>query len=50
MVRKLPRGHGGRVVTLSPPISEAGVQFTALPPVGKPVVARRWSAVYSTEP
>ena len=32
-------GHGGRVETLSPPISEAGVQFTALPKVGKLVVA-----------
>ena len=27
------RGHGGRVVTLSPPTSEAGVRFTALPQV-----------------
>ena len=26
----LNRGHGGRVVTLSPPISEAGIQFLAL--------------------
>ena len=43
-------GHGGRVVTLSPPTSEAGVQFTALPQVAKLVVACRWSAVYSTEP
>ena len=33
------RGHGGRVVTLSPPTSEARVQFTALPQVGKLVVA-----------
>ena len=38
------------VVTLSPPISEAWVQFLARPQVGKLVVACRWSAVYSTEP
>ena len=44
------RGHGGRVVTLSPPTSEAGVRFLAWPQVGKLVVACRWSAVYSTEP
>ena len=43
-------GHGGRVVTLSPPTSEAGVQFPARPQVGKLVVACRWLAVYSTEP
>ena len=43
-------GHGGRVVTLSPPTSEAGVRFPARPQVGKLVVACRWSAVYSTEP
>ena len=43
-------GHGGRVVTLSPPISEARVQFLARPQVGKQVVACHWSAVYSTEP
>ena len=43
-------GHGGRVVTLWPPTSEAGVQFPAWPQVGKLVVACRWSAVYSTEP
>ena len=41
--------HGGRVVTLSSPTSEAGVQFAALPQVGKLVVACRWSAVYSTD-
>ena len=29
------RGHCGRVVTLSPPTSEAGVRFTARPQVGK---------------
>ena len=40
-------GHDGRVVTLLPPTSEAGVRFTALPQVGKLVVACRWSAVYS---
>ena len=28
-------GHTGRVVILSPPTSEAKVQFTALPQVGK---------------
>ena len=43
-------GHGGRVVTLSPPTSETGVRFPARPQVGKLVVACRWSAVYSTEP
>ena len=46
----LVRGHGDRVVTLSPPTSEAGVRFLAWPQVGKLVVACRWSAVYSTEP
>ena len=44
------RGHGGRVVTLSPPTSEAGVRSPARAQVGKLVVACRWSAVYSTEP
>ena len=44
------RGHGGRVVTLLPPTSEAGVRFPAWPQVGKLVVACCWSAVYSTEP
>ena len=44
------RGHGGRVVTLSPPTSEAGVRSPARPQVGKLVVACRWWAVYSTEP
>ena len=43
-------GHAGRVVTLLPPISEAGVWFPAWLQVGKLVVACRWSAVYSTEP
>ena len=38
------------MVTLSPPTSEAGVQFPAWPEVGKLVVAYRYSAVYSTEP
>ena len=47
---QLKRGHGGRVVTLSPPTSGAGVRFPAWPQVGKLVVACRWSAVYSTEP
>ena len=44
------RGHGGRVLTLSPPASEAGVRSPSQPQVGKLVVACRWSAVYSTEP
>ena len=43
-------GHGGRVVTLSPPTPEAGVRFPAWTQVGKLVVACRWSEVYSTEP
>ena len=47
---KSDKGQGGRVVTLSPPTSKAGVQFTALPQVGKLVVACHWAAVYSTEP
>ena len=47
---KEKRGHGGRVVTLSPPTSEAGVRSPSWPEVGKLVVAYRWSAVYSTEP
>ena len=42
--------HGGRVVTLSLFTSEVRVRFRALPQVGKLVVARRCSAVYSTEP
>ena len=42
-------GYGGRVVTLSPPTSEAGVRSPSQPQVGKLVVACRWSAVYSTE-
>ena len=33
------RGHGGRVVTPSPPTSEARVRFPARPQVGKLVVA-----------
>ena len=44
------RGHGGRVVTLSPPTSEAGVRSPSQPEVGKLVVTCHWSAVYSTEP
>ena len=39
------RGHGGRLVTPSPPTSEARVWFMALPQVGKLVVACHWSAV-----
>ena len=42
--------HGGRVVTLSPPTSEAGVRFLAQPQVGKLVAACCWSAFYSIEP
>ena len=49
-VRLNNRGHSGRVVTFSPPTSEAEVRFTALPQVGKLVVSCRWLAVYSTEP
>ena len=43
------RFHSGRVVTLSPPTSKAGVRFPSRPQVGKLVVACHWSAVYSTE-
>ena len=43
-------GPWGRVVTLSPPTSEARVRFPTQPQVGKLVVAYRWLAVYSTEP
>ena len=39
----LLRGHGGRVVTLSPPTSEAGVLFPAWPQVGKLVVGRQFT-------
>ena len=42
-------GHGGRVVTLTPPTYEAGVQILVWPQVGKLVGACRRSAVYSTE-
>ena len=48
--KHLRRGHGGRVVTLAPPTSEARVRLPARPQVGKLVVACRWSSVYSTEP
>ena len=45
------RGHGGRVVTLSPPISEIRVQIPARPQIRKTgIVTCRWSAVYSREP
>ena len=43
------RGHGGRVVALSPPTHEIGVRFPARPQVGKLVVACHWSAVYSIQ-
>ena len=46
----LQEGRGGRVVTLSPLTSEAGVRFPAWPQVGKLVVACPWLAVYSIEP
>ena len=46
----LMRGHGGRVITLLPPTSEAGVRYPAQPQVGKLVVACRWLALYSTKP
>ena len=46
----LVRGHGGRVVALSPPTSEAGVRSPEWPYVGKLVVACHWSAVCSTDP
>ena len=47
---RLPKLRSGRVVTLSPPTSEARVRFPARSQVGKLVVACHWSAVYSTEP
>ena len=43
------RGQGGRVVTLSPPTSEAGVRFPAWPQVGKLVVACCWSALFTVQ-
>ena len=43
------RGHGGAVVTHSPPTSEVGGSNPELY-VGKMVVSYQWSAVYSTEP
>ena len=43
------RGHGGTVVTHSPPTSEVGGSNPA-PYVENLVVPYRWSAVYSTEP
>ena len=49
-LKGLNGGHGGRVVTLSPPTSEIGVRIPARPQVGKLVLACRRSAVYSTEP
>ena len=38
VLQGIVRGHGGRVVTLSRPTSEAGVRFPAQPQVGKLVV------------
>ena len=49
-LRSSRRGNGGRVVTLSPPTSEAGVRSPSWPQVGKLVVACCWLAVYSTDP
>ena len=49
-IKKQIGGHGGRVVTLSPPTSGIGVLFLAWPQVGKLVVACCWSAVYNIEP
>ena len=43
------RGHGGRVVTLSPPTSEAGVQFPARPQVGKLLAVGRQSTVQNPD-
>ena len=43
-------GHCGWVVTLLPPISEAGLRFSTQPQVGKLVVACHWWGVYSTHP
>ena len=43
-------GHGGRVVTLSPPTFEAGVLSLSRPYVEKMVVSCPWLAVYSTQP
>ena len=41
------RGHGGTLVTHSPPTSEVGGSNPE-PYVGKMVVSYQWSAVYST--
>ena len=43
-------GHGGRVVTLSPPTSEGRGSVPSTASSGKLGVAFHWSAVYSTEP
>ena len=43
-------GHRGRVVTLSPTTSEAGLRFQARPQVGKLIVACCWSAVTVQNP
>ena len=42
-------GHGGAVVTHSPPTSEVG-DSNPEPYVAKLVVVYQWLAVYSTEP
>ena len=45
----LKGGHSGRVITLSPPTSKAGVRFSARPQMGKLVVGCHWLAGYSTK-
>ena len=44
------RGHGGSLVTHSPPNSEIRVEIQTGPHMGKLVVPCRGLAVYSTEP
>ena len=46
----ISRGHGGRVVILSPLTSEIGVRNLARTQMGKLVVACHRSTVYGTEP
>ena len=43
------RGHGGAVVTLSPPTSDVS-GLNPGPYVGKLIVSSKWSVDYSTEP
>ena len=49
LIQRLYWGHGGAVVTHSPPTSEVGGSNPG-PYGGKMVVTCRWLAVYSTEP